>query len=79
MSVIKFISDIVPNFERSRILDDITIQIDYLEKTAIPNYRNAGKLMAGRRLSSKQALEYVGGIFFAMPRYKSRGLFIGMA
>lgn len=79
MSVITFLSNIVPNFERSRILDDIASQIDYLDKTAIPSYRNAGKLMAGRRLESKQALEYIGGIFYVIPRYKSRGLFIGMA
>lgn len=79
MSVIQFLKDIVPNFERSRILDDVASQIDYLDKTAIPSFRNAGKVMAGRRLVAKQSLEFVGGVFYVLPKYKPRGLFIGMA
>lgn len=79
MSIIKFVQNLVPNFERARILEDIHHQIEYIDQTVIPNYRNAGRLMGNKPLASAQAREFAGGVFFAIPEYKSRGLFVGLA
>lgn len=79
MSIITFVKNVVPNFERARILEDVSQQLSFLDDTVIINYRNAGKLMAGKQLVSSQGREFAGSVLYHLPEYKTRGLFIGLA
>lgn len=79
MSVIAFIKKLTPNFERSRILEDIGQQKEYLNDTLIPNLKNAAKLHAGQSMHSEWGKEFVGTFNYALPEYRSRGVFQGLA
>lgn len=79
MSIIQFARGLLPNFERSRIMEDVAQQLKYLDEVLLPNLRNAGKVYSGKHLDSKEGREFVGSVFYAMPEFRSRGLFNGLA
>lgn len=79
MSVIAFVKSLVPNFDRSRILDDIGQQKEYLNDTLIPNLKAASKLLGGKNLKSEIGRNFMGSFEYALPSYRSRGPFQGLA
>ncbi len=78
MSVISFVQGLLPNFDRSRILEDIGQQREYIEDTLLPNLRNAAKV-TGNKLQSPYGLSFEGTVAYALPAYKSRGTFNALA
>lgn len=79
MSVFGFIKKLSPNFDRSNILEDIGQQKEYLNDTLIPNLRNTAKTFGGRQLASDYGRTFLGNVQFALPQYRSRGPFNGLA
>lgn len=79
MSVIGFVKGLVPNFDRTRILEDIGQQKEYLNDTVIPSLRGASKVLSGENLNSDIGREFMGLFKHALPDYRSRGLFQGLA
>lgn len=78
MSVISFVQGLLPNFDRSRILEDIGQQREYIEDTLLPNLRNTAKV-TGNHLKSPYGLQFSGTVAYALPGYKSRGTFNALA
>lgn len=79
MSMIGFVKSLVPNFERSRIVEDLGQQKEYLNDTLIPNLRGAAKLLAGENLKSNYGRQFMANFKTALPDYRSRGVFQGLA
>lgn len=79
MSVLAFVKSLAPDFDRSRILEDIGQQKEYLNDTLIPNLRNAAKTFGSRNLQSEYGRALLGNVQFALPEYRSRGPFNGLA
>lgn len=79
MSMIGFVKSLAPNFDRSRIVEDIGQQKEYLNDTLIPNLRGASKLLAGENLKSNHGRQLMTTFKAALPDYRSRGVFQGLA
>ena len=52
MSLKSFLSNLLPHFERSRIIEDIDSLLTDLEKNQIPNYKAAAQSFKGHKFAS---------------------------
>lgn len=77
MSLTRFVGSLIPNFERTRILEDIGQQKKYNAEVLLPAYQNAAKTMAGKFFVSDEGRTFEDRFKNAVPSLRTKGSLFG--
>lgn len=78
MKALTFFQSLLPNFSSSRIFSTIARNREYINDTLIKNLTQAQHTLAGRRLTSPAAMEFIGAVRHILPMASRQGPFLAL-
>lgn len=77
MNIMKFFSALLPNFERSRIVEDIDLLRTEAKDIILPAYKQAGSLTHGKKFGAQITQNFNELFLNTLPRYRQAGFVVG--
>lgn len=77
MNILKFFSALLPNFERSRIVEDIDLLRSEVKEILVPAYKQAVSVIHGRKYAAPITNNFNQLFIDTLPRYRTQGFIAG--